>query len=176
MPAWQQGLAQGYGWARFDPYQRFNFFVELEGLIVGGFTKLTGLSSEIEVESVREGGVNGYVRQFPGQARQGKLTLEHGLALAPTLWNWHYQATQGVIQRKNGTILLLDERSMPRTMWTFRNAFPSRWTGPEFDASSSEIAFESVELVHEGLKRPGGLLGDVALAAASFAVGKIQGD
>jgi phage tail-like protein len=38
--------------------------------------------------------------------------------------------------------------------WNFHNAFPAKWTGPTFDASQSAIAFESIELVHEGISRP----------------------
>ena len=44
----------------------FNFAVEIEGLLVGGFTQVDGLSGEVEVEEYREGGVNGYTHKLPG--------------------------------------------------------------------------------------------------------------
>ena len=50
-----------------QPYLTFNFAVEIEGLLVGGFTEVSGLESEIEVEEYREGGVNGFVHKLPGQ-------------------------------------------------------------------------------------------------------------
>ena len=38
--------------------------------------------------------------------------------------------------------------------WDFKEAFPYKWTGPDLRASSSDVAFESVELAHRGLSRP----------------------
>ena len=49
-----------------DPYQGFNFLIEIEGLLTGGFSEVTGLESEIEVEEYREGGLNQYIHQLPG--------------------------------------------------------------------------------------------------------------
>ena len=45
--------------ARADPYLGFRFLVEIEGLIVGGFSEVSGLQAETEFEEVREGGVAG---------------------------------------------------------------------------------------------------------------------
>lgn len=143
-----------------QPYQAFNFAVEIEGLLVGGFSEVRGLESDIEVEEYREGGVNGYVHKFPSRTSHANLVLSHGLTSMSTLWNWYYDTAQGVIQRKNGTIMLLDPQQIPVMWWNFRNALPVRWTGPSFNASSDEVAVESLELAHEGLTKP--LLGQAA--------------
>jgi len=29
---------------------------------------------------------------------------------------------------------------------------PVKWTGPQFKAGSAEVAFETIELIHKGLK------------------------
>ncbi|MGI9302199.1 MAG: phage tail protein [Gammaproteobacteria bacterium] len=146
-----------------DPYMAFNFAVEIEGLLVGGFTEVSGLESQLEVEDVKEGGVNTYVRKLPRQTTFPNLVLKHGLTDISSLWNWHYNATQGIIHRKNGTIMLLDRRQIPVMWWNFRNALPVSWTGPNFDAGSDTIAFESIEMAHEGLTKP--LLGQAAALA-----------
>lgn len=146
-----------------EPFTTFNFAVEIEGLLVGGFTEVNGLDSSIEMEPYREGGVNGFVHQLPGSVSHSNLVLRHGLTAISTLWNWYYNTVQGVIQRKNGTIMLLDRRQIPVMWWNFRNALPVRWTGPTFNASSDEVGFESVELAHEGLTKP--LLGQAAALA-----------
>ena len=142
------------------PYQTFNFAVEIEGLLVGGFTEVSGLESEVEVEEYREGGVNGFVHKLPGRTSHANLVLTHGLTSVSTLWNWYYNTTLGAIQRRNGTIMLLDPRQIPVMWWNFRNALPVRWTGPTFTATSDEVAVESLELAHEGLTKP--LLGQAA--------------
>lgn len=152
--SWTLPLTSNLSGKRLDPYQAFNFAIEIEGLLVGGFTEVSGLESEIQVEEYREGGVNNYVHQFPAQTTHARLTLIHGLTDVSTLWNWYHSATRGIIQRKNGTIMLLDQQQIPVMWWNFRNAYPVKWTGPRFQASSNEVAFESIELVHEGLSKP----------------------
>jgi phage tail-like protein len=146
-----------------EPFPTFNFAVEIEGLLVGGFTEVSGLESQLETEPYREGGVNSYTHQLPVSASASNLTLKHGLTAISTLWNWHHQTVQGVIRRKNGTIMLLDRRQLPVMWWNFRNALPVRWTGPTFDAHSDQVGFESIELAHEGLTLP--LLGQAAALA-----------
>jgi len=152
---------------RLDPYMGFNFLVEIEGLLVGGFSQVRGIESVVEVETHREGGVNGYVHHLPRQTTHGNLVLVHGMTGISTLWNWHYNLTQGIIQRKNGTIMLMDRGQTPVIWWNFRNALPVRWTGPQLQADSDTVAAETIELAHEGLTRP--ILGQVLAAARGVA-------
>jgi phage tail-like protein len=151
---------------RLDPYQGFNFSIEIESLLVGGFTEMSGLESEVETEEYREGGVNHYVHKLPSQSASPNLVLTHGVTAVSTLWNWYYNVTQGIIQRKSGTIMLLDARSYPVMWWNFFNAYPVKWTGPQFKADSNEVIFESIELVHEGITKP--ILGQLLGIAQTF--------
>ena len=50
---------------RKNPYRKFRFLIELEGLIVGGFSEVSGLQAGTEVETIEEGGVNNYVHKLP---------------------------------------------------------------------------------------------------------------
>lgn len=138
---------------RLDPFQAFNFWVEIEGILVGGFSECTGLQIETEVETYAEGGLNEYSHQFRGRAKYAPLILKRGITLNDQLWRWHQDVLQGSFERKNGTIYLLHNTHIPVMWWNFRKAFPSKWTGPELRANSSEVAFESVELLHQGLSR-----------------------
>jgi phage tail-like protein len=150
---------------RIDPYMTLNFVVEIEGLLVGGFSEVSGLESEVEVENYREGGLNEYAHRLPGPVTYPNLVLTHGLTDINALWNWYYDVTQGIIKRKNGTIMLLDRQGMPTMWWDFRQAYPVKWVGPKFNASSAtEVAVEQVELAHKGLSKPWG----------SLAMGKVR--
>ncbi len=146
-----------------EPFVTFNFAVEIEGLLVGGFTECSGLEGEIQTEEYREGGVNDFVHQLPSSARHSNLVLSHGLTAIPTLWNWYHETSQGDIQRRNATIILLNRRQIPVMWWNLRRALPVRWNGPTFNASSDEVGIESIELAHEGLTAP--LLGQAAALA-----------
>ena len=140
---------------RSDPYMAYNFVVEIEGLITGGFTEVTGLESEIELESYQEGGMNGYIHQFPRRTRYPNLVLSHGLTDIDSLWRWYKAATAGNIQLKNGTIMLLNRQQIPMMWWNFKNAYPVKWVGPQFNASNTAaVAVERLELVHQGIDKP----------------------
>ncbi len=136
-----------------DPYTSFRFRAELDGLEVSGFSEVTGLAVETDVESFREGGLNTHERQLPGPAKfPGKLTLKRGLADADHLWTWYQEIMKGKIIRRNLKIKLLDQAGQERWQWMFDRACPVKWSGPDFRAGTAEVAFEAIELVHEGLK------------------------
>lgn len=140
---------------RSDPYMTYNFLVEIGGLVAGGFTEVGGLESEIELESYAEGGVNGYVHYFPKQARYPNLVLSRGLTDSDILWLWYQATLVSKIQRKNGTIILLNQKRLPVMWWNFKNAYPVKWSGPVLNANNmSQVGIERIELVHEGIDKP----------------------
>jgi len=156
---------------RNDPYQVFNFLVEVEGILTGGFSECSGLGVETEILDFREGGQNDYVHRLAGPTKYPPLILKHGLTQIDGLWNWHQDVTQGNINRKNGTIYLLDKQRIPVMYWNFKDAYPVKWTGPDLRATDNGIAVESVELTHRGLSRPtlGSVLGALGSAVAGAA-------
>src|SRR5512145_1265925 len=134
---------------RNDPYLGHNFLVEIEGLLVGGFSDVTGLQSEVELHDYREGGLNGYVHRLAGPARYpANLVLKHGITDDPTLWLWHRDVRHGIILRRNVTVILLDAAREPVTHWHLERAYPARWIGPELRAAAATVAVEAVEFVH----------------------------
>ena len=147
--------ALGASGRRIDPYLGVNFLVEIEGLIAGGFSKVEGLESTIETQDYSEGGRNDYVHKVLKGTTYSPIVLTHGLTDIDTLWAWHERARRGVVQRKNGTVMLLDTRRRPAMWWNFADALPVKWVGPSFDASADgQVAIERVELVHRGITKP----------------------
>jgi phage tail-like protein len=137
---------------RHDPVLSFNFSVEISGLIVAAFSDVTGLQAEVEVNEYREGGVNGYIHKRAGPVRYpANLVLKKGITDSTELWSWYCQVLQGTIQRKSLDVVLMDSAGTEQRRWTFQNAYPVKWAGPDFKAASSEVAIESMELAHEGL-------------------------
>lgn len=155
---------------RLDPYFAFNFFVEIQGIISGGFSEVSGIQAETETQEYAEGGLNNFVHRFAGRTRYPPLVLKHGLTPIDALWFWHQEVARGNVTRLNGTIYLLNEIRVPVLWWDFKNAFPIKWSGPDLRAGSSDIAFESIELSHEGLSRPAhaGLVAGLGAKAAGF--------
>lgn len=139
---------------RTDPYAAFNFWVEIGNLIAGGFTEVSGLQIETETLAYREGGLNAYVHHLPGPTRYPQnLVLKRGLTDIDTLWAWYQDVSNGTIRRWNGTIYLLKHNGETALAWDFLEAYPVRWIGPDLRSDSSNVAFESIELVHRGIKK-----------------------
>jgi len=139
---------------RTDPYLSFNFLVEIENVVVAGFSEVTGLQVETEIKEYREGGLNDYMHRFAGPTRYStNLILKRGLTDADTLIAWHRDVTQGIIKRKNGSIVLLDITGEERWRWNFIEAYPVKWIGPNLRATASEVAVETLELAHNGISK-----------------------
>jgi len=138
---------------REDPYISFGFLVEIHGLIVGGFSEVSGLQAETETEEIREGGVNDHVHKLPKISKYPNITLKRGITDSDTLWKWHHDVVNGTIERRSGFIILIDREGDERGWWHFIDAYPVKWTGPELRADSNTVAVETLELAHNGLEK-----------------------
>ena len=136
-----------------DPHGNFRFLFELDGITRAAFREVTGVDSTIEVTEYREGGDNTTKRKLPGLTSHANLQLRWGMTDDEELYEWHRRASEGDLERKNGSIVLLDRKGQEVARWNFVRAWPTKWTGPEFKADGSDIAIEALELAHEGLKR-----------------------
>ena len=135
-----------------DTYGSFRFRAEIEGLEVIGFNEINGLTIETEVEAYREGGVNTHDWQLSGPAKfPSKLTLKRGLADTDVLWSWYRDIMAGRIKRKRVTIKLMNSSGEEKWRWVFQAACPVKWSGPQLRGNTAEIAFEPIELIHQGI-------------------------
>lgn len=136
-----------------DPLLGFRFLVVIDGLLVGGFSEVSGLQAEIEIEDVEEGGVNDFSHKLPKQTKFQNLILKRGITESDTLWKWHQDVVNGIIRRMSGYIILFDSEGNEKWSWNFVDAFPVKWIGPELNAKNDSIALESLELAHHGIKK-----------------------
>lgn len=139
---------------RKDPYLSYRFKAEIDSQQVCGFNEISGLTFETEVETFREGGFNDAERQLTGATKYAsRLILKRGLGDADDLWSWYSDILGGNIDRKDIRISLTDQNGDEKWGWTFKNACPVKWSGPTLQAATNQIAFESLEIVHEGLQQ-----------------------
>jgi len=131
----------------------YRFRVELDGMWVAGFSEVSGLSMETEIHEVPEGGLNQFVHRLPGRIKLEPLILKRGMTMTNELWKWYMQVVNGKITRRNGSIIMYDEQDEEFRRWNFYDAYPSKWMGPQLNAISSEVAVESIELVHNGFRK-----------------------
>lgn len=140
---------------RLDPFLSQRFMVEIDGLVVAGFSDVSGLQAETEFEEIREGGVNDFVYKLPKGTKYQNLTLKKGLTTSSSLWDWHRSIVAGKITFKTVRIILQNAEAD----WDHDNqyqlirAYPVKWSGPELKADGNAVAVETLELAHHGIKR-----------------------
>ena len=138
---------------RVDPYTNFRFLVEIDGIVHAGFAECSGFGSNVEVIEYRQGGDPATVQKLPGRVSYPDITLRWGVTDSRTLYDWHRAAVNGQIERKNGSIILLDDTGGERVRWNFFFAWPSRWDGPDFNARGTEVAIDSLTVSCERVER-----------------------
>ena len=138
---------------RRDPFRSFNFRVELDGITRAGFRECSGLDASQDPIEYREGTEGLTARKLPGLNKYSNISLKWGMTDDTELWDWRKKAIAGKVERKNGSIVLLDESGEEKLRWNFREAWPTKWTGPSFNATGNEVAIETLEIAHEGLVR-----------------------
>jgi phage tail-like protein len=138
---------------REDPYRGFNFLVEIDNIPVAGFSEVGGLSGDGDIIEYREGSdVPLTVRKITGLHKWANVTLRRGITRSRALWMWRLNILNGVNDRRNGAIVLLDEQRNRVMEWRFANGWISKYDAGTLNAKGNEVALENVEICHEGLR------------------------
>jgi len=145
---------------REDPYGGYNFEVIVNDIspngaaVRGSFMEASGLEAEQPPIEYRNG-TDLAIRKLPGFPKFTNITLKRGIIGDLAFWNWILAGMKGQVQRKNGSIVLLDENRQEVTRWNFKRGWPCKWTGPGLNAKNNEVAMETLEICHEGLSTDG---------------------
>ena len=141
---------------RIDPYRQFRFLLEIDGIVKGGFSEVTIPDTTSDVVEYSEGNELTTVRKLPGLTKYGNITLKWGITDSMELYEtWRKPVEEGVMGdvRKNVAIILMDEEGNPAARWEFANAWPSKYDAPDLNAKGTDVAVETLEVVHEGMTR-----------------------
>ena len=89
------------------------------------------------------------VRKLPGKTIYPDIVLKWGVTQSRELYDWHLAVIQGKLQRKSGSVVLLDRDGTEKVRWNFSEAWPSKWDGPTLNAMSNDVAIESLTITCE---------------------------
>ncbi|HLJ54923.1 MAG TPA: phage tail protein [Chthonomonadaceae bacterium] len=134
-----------------EGYANCRFYVEIHQITHAVFTEMGPLDIQTQVEDYAEGGNNSFIHKLPGHTRIGNVVLKFGLTNSMQLFQWYLKIIQGKIDRRNVTVRVFAPDKKQITSWSFVNAFPVRWSGPQLLADGMAVAIETLELAHEGL-------------------------
>ncbi len=122
------------------------------------FKEVSGLDTEMEVEGIREGGVNDFEYKLPKQVKHGNLTLKRAiLPLKSNLIVWVKKVLEGDLSQtvvpKNILINLLENDKTPLYTWTCEVAYPVKWSIDSLDSEKNSILIETIEFAYTKLVR-----------------------
>lgn len=136
------------------PIPRFHFQVDWGGAKIS-FTEVTGLVMEREKIEYRHSDSKDFNKiSMPGMVKNNNITLKRGKFEGDFDYNtWLEEvANERINGRRDVIIRLLNEKHNPVAVWSATRCFPVKITAPDFKSDANEIAIESIEIAHEGLK------------------------
>lgn len=140
---------------------KFTFSVEIDNVKVADFEKCSELKLVVDKVERREGG-RLTPRKSPGLANWEDLTLERGaVAQDSDLYDWMQQvvdvaADKGEVDdvyKRNLEIICRDRDRTVIKRWRIDKAWPTEFTGGDWDNSASEHTVEMVVLTFEDARR-----------------------
>ena len=132
---------------------RFGVFFFAAGVIPNPldirFQKVSGLTTEIETQSLSEGGQNLYTHRLPRGVKYGNLVLERGMVVGSPL-NLEFNATMSLFKFSTSNVLvtLLGGSKAPLAAWLFMKAYPVKWSTSDLDARAPALVIDTMELAY----------------------------
>ena len=161
----KEGRPEASGTMLYYPLTKMNFLVSVEGISgVAAFSEVTGIEASVDVIEFRQGNANSLAPvKMPGLVKHGNITLKMGYTKSQDFKTWVQSCVAEVrsgFERHNITIELIDtsvetnaqaeeDVADPALTWVLTNAWVCKYNAPDFNASASEVAIESVEIAYE---------------------------
>jgi len=114
------------------------------------FQTVSGLSVEMETESIKEGGENRFVHLLPVRSKYPNLILKRGLFNDSDVIRWCLDAFENLnIQPADMLVSLLNENNDPLKTWKIKQAWPLKWEVDDLNAEESKLVIETIELSYQ---------------------------
>ncbi len=138
-----------------DPLKNFKFRVEIDGLSQSGFNEVIMPAATVQVIEYREGNEATHSRKLSGQTTFGNIILKWGISGSNDLYQWWKSVSQSGAQgnRRNMSVVLVDEEGNDRVRWKFENAWPVKYEPSDLDAKENEVAMEALEITFERMTK-----------------------
>ncbi len=136
------------------PIPVYHYRVTIDGDDSLAFSEVSGLGIEYETTTYKDGmSFKTGAKHIPGQPTPPKLTLKKGIVKnGKQLYDWINSTSLNTVNKKDIQIDLLNEESHPVVTWQVLNAFPTKLDAPSLEATSSDVAIETLELMANDLK------------------------
>jgi len=151
------------------PLTKMNFLVTVDAVSgTAAFSEVSGVEASVEVIEFRQGNANSMAPvKIPGLVKHGNVTLKMGYTIDNAFKTWIQECvseTRGEMPRSKVSIELIDiNPGTPATavtsisgtrVWVLTNAWVTKYSAPDLNATANEVAIETVELAYEELIIP----------------------
>ncbi|MBR4981126.1 MAG: phage tail protein [Lachnospiraceae bacterium] len=155
------------------PLTKMNFLVTVDGVdgvaATAAFSEVSGVEATVDVIEFRQGNSGSLSPvKIPGLVKHGNVTLKFGYTSNNAFKTWIQECvseTRGEMPRSKVQIEMIDINSgapqgvVQQTVagskvWLLTNAWVTKYSAPDLNATASEVAIESVELAYEELIIP----------------------
>ncbi len=151
------------------PLTKMNFLVTVDGVSgTAAFSEVSGIEASVDVIEFRQGNAHSLAPvKIPGLVKHGNVTLKLGYTLDSAFKTWIQECvseTRGEMPRSRVQIEMIDinggtpnqavETISGTRVWVLTNAWVTKYTAPDLNASQSEVAIETVEIAYEELIIP----------------------
>jgi phage tail-like protein len=132
----------------------YRFTVVIDSISYAAFTECTLPSLQVETFEIKEGGQNTFVHKLPVRVNAGTVSFKHGITRTGELLRWYMQVLNGDMASatRDVSVVVYDEMRAPLFVFSFRRAYPIKWSGPSLRAGDSAVAIEELELAHHGFE------------------------
>lgn len=136
------------------PYKKYNYRVLIDQTAEAGFSEVSGPDISSDPVEYRPGNMAGKnPRKQPGILKYSNVTLKRGTTESQAFVDWMKEIQNGKASRKTMIVSLMDDEMQEVASWQLEKAWPTKYIAPDFNATSNEVAIESLELVCEGVTR-----------------------
>lgn len=127
------------------------FHVTVDSVDIGEWTGCKGLVASYDVKEFAEGGQNLFVHKLPGRIQYDNVTLTRTLDKSSgSVAAWFNSLAVQSAGRGTASITLYDGDHEKVATWSLAEVVPVKWSGPNLEAGSSNVAEETLELAHHG--------------------------
>ncbi|MFN3258807.1 MAG: phage tail protein [Ilumatobacter sp.] len=141
--------------AEFNAAQGSYFSFELDGVNLGYFTGCTGLSSELSVITHRTMSAKGNTLEikYPDRQTFSEVVLKRGFTADMAVNDWYDDTVDAgaAVQRKTGSIVILNRQLDEIARFNLEGCFPSKLSVSDLNAKSGEAMIEELTIRHENL-------------------------
>lgn len=137
---------------RTDPDVPYRYQLEIDGITCARFTEVSGLKSTTKVNLIREGGNNVYQHAMVEGNDFQDVVIKKGFYSAGSeffSWMKNLHIKSKKIERKNLSIVIMNDKFEETGRFNLYKCIPVEFEGPSFNATSKDIAFESVKVHYD---------------------------